>query len=178
LRRGFLILDHYLIVFNLKKKIAFELSVFETEKELAKEEANLLQMAVTARNKAYAPYSRFQVGAAILLGNGEIVLGNNQENSSYPSGLCAERVAIFYAGANYPNQIIKSIAISATSLDHEVKEPAGPCGNCRQAIAEYEYKQKSPISVIMRGESGQIFKCSAIADILPLAFNNSFLSDS
>lgn len=162
----------------MKKKIAFELEVFESEDDLLAVDASLLKSAVESRERAYAPYSRFQVGAAVLLDNGEVVLGNNQENSSYPSGLCAERVAIFHAGANYPNQIIKAIAVSATSKDYAVKEPAGPCGNCRQAIAEYEYKQKSPIRLIMRGESGLIYKCNALADILPLAFNNSFLSDS
>ncbi len=162
----------------MKKKIAFELSVYDVKNELSEEDSYLLDLAVQSRKKAYAPYSKFQVGAAVLLENGEVVLGNNQENASYPSGLCAERVAIFYAGANYPNEIIKTIAISATSEEYEVKEPAGPCGNCRQAIAEYEYKQKSPIALIMRGESGPIYKCDAIADILPLGFNNSFLSDS
>lgn len=162
----------------MKKKIAFELEVFESEETLNAEDANLLKAAVQARKQAYAPYSRFHVGAAVLLENGEVVLGNNQENSSYPSGLCAERVAIFYAGASHPNQTIKAIAVSATSKDYEVKEPAGPCGNCRQAIAEYEYKQKQPIALLMRGESGPIYKCNAITDILPLAFNNSFLSDS
>ena len=162
----------------MKKKITFELSIYHSEKELSSEDASLLQFAIKARKKAYAPYSNFQVGAAVLLANGEVVLGNNQENASYPSGLCAERVAIFHAGANYPGEIIRAIAISATSNDYEVKEPAGPCGNCRQAIAEYEYKQKSPISILMQGESGPIYKCDAINDILPLSFNNSFLSDS
>ncbi|MDT0607881.1 cytidine deaminase [Croceitalea rosinachiae] len=162
----------------MKKKIAFELSIYKTEEELSVEDSNLLKQAVNARIKAYAPYSNFLVGAAVLLENGEIVLGNNQENASYPSGLCAERVAIFYAGANYPNEEIKKIAISAASNDYEVKEPAGPCGNCRQAIAEYEYKQKTPIPIIMRGESGPIYKCDAVTDMLPLGFNNSFLSDS
>lgn len=162
----------------MKKKITFELKIFESEEAMDVVDANLLKAAVQARNKAYAPYSKFQVGAAVLLGNGEVVLGNNQENSSYPSGLCAERVAIFHAGANYPDEKILAIAVSATSKDYEVKEPAGPCGNCRQAIAEYEFKQKSPITFLMRGESGPIYKCGAIADLLPLAFNNSFLSDS
>lgn len=162
----------------MKKRIQFDLTFYNSEDELSVEDSDLLKLAVKARDKAYAPYSKFQVGAAVLLVNGEVVLGNNQENASYPSGLCAERVAIFSAGANYPNETIKKIAISAASNDYEVKEPAGPCGNCRQAIAEYEYKQKSPIPIIMRGESGPIYKCDAIADILPLGFNNSFLSDS
>lgn len=158
-----------------KRKIAFELLVFDSFEELRAEDKILMEAAVKARKNGYAPYSEFQVGAAILLENGEVILGNNQENASYPSGLCAERVAIFYAGANYPNVKIKSIAISATSINHIVDRPAAPCGNCRQAISEYEVKQKSPISLLMMGATGQVLKCSSISDILPLAFNSSFL---
>ena len=96
-----------------KKKIAFELMVFDSVEELSSGDRRLMETAVEARKKAYAPYSNFQVGAALLLENGEVVIGNNQENASYPSGLCAERVAIFQAGAKYPGIVIKSIAISA-----------------------------------------------------------------
>ncbi|WP_394750941.1 cytidine deaminase [Spongiimicrobium salis] len=158
-----------------KRQIAFELLVYDSLEELQAEDQKLMGAAVEARKKAYAPYSDFHVGAAILLGNGEIVLGNNQENASYPSGLCAERVAIFYAGANYPGVEIKAIAISATSKNHVVEKPAAPCGNCRQAISEYEVKQKKPIPILMMGEKGPVLKCHALSDILPLAFNNSFL---
>lgn len=161
-----------------KRNIGFEINIFESENELSQEEQDLLRNAVTARKNAYAPYSNFQVGAAIQLENGEIVIGNNQENASYPSGLCAERVAIFQAGARFPNIGIKAIAISATSKKYMVETPAGPCGNCRQSIAEYEQKQKTPIAILMRGEKGEIYRCSSIADLLPLAFDNSFLSDS
>ncbi|AWX43872.1 Cytidine deaminase [Flagellimonas maritima] len=161
-----------------KKHIGFELSIFDNKDELSPEELKVLKKAEQARENAYAPYSNFKVGAAVLLENGEIVIGNNQENSSYPSGLCAERVAIFQAGARYPGVVIKSIAITATSKDYDVNLPAGPCGNCRQSIIEYEQKQKSPISIVLYGKSGPIYKCSSMADILPLAFNSSFLSDS
>lgn len=161
-----------------KKQVSFELSIYEDVGELSPEEQNLLNIAQQARNDAYAPYSNFQVGAAVLLANGEIVIGNNQENSSYPSGLCAERVAVFQAGAKYPGVTIKSIAISAGSKNYVVDRPAGPCGNCRQAIIEYEQKQKSPISLLLRGQTGSIYKCNSIDDILPLAFSNSFLGDS
>ena len=161
-----------------KRNIAFELTIYDTVKELSQEDSKLLENAVSARKNAYAPYSNFQVGAAILLENGEIIIGNNQENASYPSGLCAERVAIFQAGARFPHQRIIAIAISATSENYVVDTPAGPCGNCRQAIAEYEQKQKTPIAILMRGEKGKIYKCNAIAQLLPLTFNNSFLGDS
>ncbi|WP_420400743.1 cytidine deaminase [Flagellimonas sp.] len=161
-----------------KQQISFELSIFEKPEELSQIEQNLLTAAEEARENAYAPYSNFKVGAAVLLENGEVVIGNNQENASYPSGLCAERVAVFQAGAKYPGIAITAIAISATSKDYVVDSPAAPCGNCRQSIIEYEQRQKTPISIMLRGEKGPIYKCASMADILPLAFSSSFLSDS
>ena len=158
-----------------KQNIAFELEVYESLEELLEGDQKLMLRAVEARKDAYAPYSNFQVGAALLLENGEVVIGNNQENACYPAGLCAERVAIFQAGAKYPNVVIKSIAISATSVNYKVDTPAAPCGNCRQSISEYEVKQKQPIQLLMMGEVGKVLKCNSIGDILPLAFNNSFL---
>ncbi|WP_420604349.1 cytidine deaminase [Flagellimonas sp.] len=161
-----------------KKQIGFELTIFDNPDELSQIEQKLLSDAERARENAYSPYSNFKVGAAVLLENGEVVVGNNQENSSYPSGLCAERVAVFQAGAIYPGVTIKTIAISATSKDYVVDIPAGPCGNCRQSIIEYEQKQKSPISILLRGQVGPIYKCDSMDHILPLAFSSSFLSDS
>lgn len=161
-----------------KKHIGFELTVFDTKDELSEREQNLLERAIEARGGAYAPYSNFQVGAAVLLENAEIVIGNNQENASYPSGLCAERVAVFQAGAKYPGVAIQAIAVTAASKSYKVNQPAAPCGNCRQSIAEYEQKQNRPISILFQGEEGPIYKSDSIANILPLAFNNSFLSDS
>ncbi len=161
-----------------KKHIGFELTIYQTPEELPEQFRKLLELAETARNDAYAPYSKFQVGAAVLLENGKIVIGNNQENASYPSGLCAERVAVFQAGAKYPGVPITSIAISAASKEHQLQVPAAPCGNCRQSIIEYEQRFKSPISIFMRAENGPIYSCDSMADILPLAFGNSFLGDS
>ncbi|MEM0932399.1 MAG: cytidine deaminase [Bacteroidota bacterium] len=161
-----------------KQHLGFELIIYDDENELPAFEKRLLDKAIKARKSAYAPYSNFQVGAAVLMENGEVVIGNNQENASYPSGLCAERVAVFQAGALYPGVGMLAIAVSAASNNHLVDVPAGPCGNCRQAIFEYEVKQKSPISVLLQGEKGPVFKCGSISDILPLAFGNSFLGDS
>lgn len=161
-----------------KKKIGFELLIYDDASELSQNDQELLRDASAARENAYAPYSKFKVGAAVLMENGEVVIGSNQENASYPSGLCAERVAIFHAGAKYPGVAVKAIAISASSSKHEVGEPAAPCGNCRQSIIEYEQKQKSPISLLLSSEKGPIYKCTSVADILPLAFNSSFLGDS
>ena len=158
-----------------KKKITFEVSIFESIEKLSIEELLLMNAAVAARKNAYAPYSNFQVGAAVLLENGEVVIGNNQENASYPSGLCAERVAIFQAGAKYPGISITAVAISATSINNNTNKSAAPCGNCRQAMYEYEMRQKTPIRILMMGEVGEVLKCDSVADVLPLGFDNSFL---
>lgn len=158
-----------------KRNIAFELLIFESLQELNVADRELMKEAIKARGHAYSPYSKFNVGAALLLENGEVVTGSNQENASYPSGLCAERVAIFYASSKFPEVPIKAIAISAASQNYVVDKPAAPCGNCRQAISEYEIKQQSPIPIIMSGETGEILKCQSVSDILPLAFNSSFL---
>ncbi|MDO6602885.1 cytidine deaminase [Arenibacter palladensis] len=157
------------------RRVVFDLMVFESVDELEQEDQVLLREAVKARQNAYSPYSKFNVGAAVLLDNDEIVIGNNQENASYPSGLCAERVAIFYASAKFPGVGVKAIAISATSKNFVVNKPAAPCGNCRQSISEYEIRQMRPISIIMSGETGEILKSNSVADILPLAFNSTFL---
>jgi len=157
------------------RRVVFDLLVYESVHELEKEDQVLMQAAVKARNNAYSPYSKFKVGAAVLLDNDEIIIGNNQENASYPSGLCAERVAIFYASAKFPGIGIKTIAISATSKNFVVNRPAAPCGNCRQSISEYEIRQSRPISIIMSGETGEVLKCNSVSDILPLAFNGTYL---
>ncbi|MDX1364238.1 cytidine deaminase [Arenibacter latericius] len=159
----------------VKKNISFELMVYDSKEELGELDSKLMEAAIEARKKAYSPYSKFEVGAAILLGNGEVVQGNNQENACYPAGLCAERVAIYYAAAKYPDVPIVTIAISATSKNYVMDTPAAPCGNCRQSISEYEIKQKSPIAILMTGETGSVLKCHSVSDILPLAFNSTFL---
>lgn len=156
-------------------KIESTLQVFETIEELPKETIFLMQKAIEARDKAYAPYSNFHVGAAILLDNGEIITGNNQENASYPSGLCAERTAIYYAGAQYPNAKVLSITISATSQNKPTLNPIPPCGACRQAIAEYEVKQNTPIEIYFMGKLGKIAKSASLVNLLPLAFDKTVL---
>ena|SRR5690606_20074583 len=161
-----------------KKSIAFELLVYRDQEELSQMERELLDAAAAARENAYAPYSRFKVGAALLLDNGELVVGNNQENASYPAGLCAERVAVFQAGARFPGRTILSMAICVGAPQGQGDFPVAPCGNCRQAIIEYEHGQGSPIPILMRGGDGPVYKCGSISDILPLAFNRSFLGDS
>ncbi len=154
-----------------KLEIHCNLDEYENQDELSAEDRNLIQEAKASMNKAYAPYSHFHVGAAIMLENGIILRGNNQENASYPIGLCAERVAIFAAGANYPNVKIKAMAITANSDLFHVNTPITPCGACRQAIAEYEHRYEQEIKVIMTGEAGKVLVASSIANLLPYQFN-------
>ena len=153
----------------------FEYSLFETLEELSSSFQSLMQEAVLARANAYAPYSNFSVGAAVLLDNGVIVRGNNQENAAYPSGLCAERVAIFYASAQYPGVPIKAIAVTANTHLDPTETPASPCGNCRQTLAEYQQKQSTSIPIIFMGASGKIVCCNSVLDLLPFAFSAKFL---
>lgn len=159
----------------VKKELRFQITVYEDVAELQPEDKALMQQAVSARKNAYAPYSNFRVGAAVAMANGAVVIGSNQENASYPSGLCAERVAIFHAGAKFPNVPVSTVAISAASDTYEVSAPAAPCGNCRQAMYEYEFKQKRPIRLLLMGETGSVIECFSIDDMLPLGFNSSFL---
>lgn len=156
-------------------KIQSTFQVFENLNELPKDVFGLMHEAVEARNRAYAPYSKFKVGAAILLDNGEVITGNNQENVSYPSGLCAERTAIYYAGSQYPNSKILKMAITATSENKKTTSAIPPCGACRQAMAEYEVKQGKPIEIYFMGEVGHITKSHSLSNLLPLLFDKSVL---
>ena len=137
--------------------------------ELPDEQEKLVQIAMESARNAYAPYSGYHVGAAALLDNGETIAGNNQENAAYPSGLCAERVAIFYAGARYPGVPVKSIAIAAMREGSFQEEPVAPCGGCRQVLYEKETQGKAPMEIILYG-SLKIQVLNQVADLLPLPF--------
>jgi cytidine deaminase len=150
-------------------------TVFSSAAELPQEIQNLMEQAVAIRKKAYAPYSKFRVGTALLLDNGKIVLGSNQENAAYPSGLCAERVAIFQSGAIYPDAKILKLAVTAASDTNPTLAPIPPCGACRQSISEYEFKQDTPIEIYFMGESGEVYKSDSITNLLPLSFDKKFL---
>lgn len=142
--------------------------------ELGENDRLLLLEARRITALAYAPYSGFHVGAAVLLGNGQLFTGNNQENSAYPSGLCAERVALFYANANYPDSEVKAIAISATKNGVLVNQPVKPCGSCRQALAETEVRFESPIRIILDGQDA-ILILDSVESLLPLSFSKRAL---
>jgi cytidine deaminase len=155
--------------------ITTQFKVFDSIQDLPNDIQNLMLKAVEIRKNAYAPYSKFKVGVAILLDNGKIVLGSNQENAAYPSGLCAERVAIFYAGANYPEAKILKMAITAASDSYQTSTPIPPCGSCRQSIAEYEIRQETPIEIYFMGEIGAIYKSESLKNLLPFMFDKKFL---
>lgn len=151
------------------------LEVYDDLSETATAVQDLMSQAINARHKAYAPYSKFTVGCAILLENDKIVTGNNQENAAYPSGLCAERVAIFAAGATYPGVAVKMMALTASPVDDSLTIPVPPCGACRQSIAEYENNQDTDIEIYFMGASGTVVKANSLKDLLPLIFDQSYL---
>jgi len=139
--------------------------------ELSELQSDLMSQSVKAQESSHSPYSNFRVGAAILLESGEIVLGSNQENAAYPSGLCAERVAIYTCGSNHPSKKISAIAISASTSKFDIKDVLAPCGACRQSMLEFEFKQKSNIKVLLKGVDGQVIEFGSIKDLLPIPFN-------
>ena len=155
-----------------KETIEIDYLEYDVISELPDSDRLLIERAQQSAKDAYAPYSKFHVGAAVLLENGEVVTGNNQENAAYPSGLCAERIAVFYAMAIYPKTAIEAIAITALSDDSQLKIPPFPCGACRQVLAEYEYLQKKPVRFILHAQSGKTIVMEGIDNLLPFPFVN------
>ena len=143
--------------------------------ELEQCDQELVNNAISSLKDAYAPYSGFQVGASILLENGKIINGSNQENVAYPSGLCAERVAIFYASSNYPNIKIIKMAISVQAVDFNINDVISPCGACRQVMAEYEENQNYPIQIILHSPNNDILVVDRVQDLLPFMFKSPHL---
>jgi cytidine deaminase len=160
------------------KKLSLQIkyTVYASEQELEAGDARLLKAAKEAADKAYAPYSGFKVGAAALLENGEVVCGNNQENAAYPSGLCAERVALFAASATYPGVPVLALAITARSGKFTINEPVSPCGACRQVMAEYESLYKKDMRLLLSGEEGEVMVLDNISGVLPFKFDASQLN--
>ncbi len=142
--------------------------------ELEQSVQTLIGKAQEAAKRAYAPYSNFQVGACLLLDNGEMIEGNNQENASYPCGSCAERTALHYANSRFPNSIVKAIAISAYNQNGLLDEPITPCGMCRQALLEAEVRSEKSMRVILNGKN-RTYILDKATDLLPLSFDNSKL---
>lgn len=158
----------------MEKELKIQFEVIQKE-NLDFIEKRLYDSAFLAREKAYAPYSNFWVGCAILLENGEIIVGSNQENAAYPTGSCAERTAIFWTSANYPNVAIKKLFVIGAPKDAKTSVPIPPCGNCRQTILEYEVKQNEKIEIYFASLDGDIYKTNSIKSLLPFSFDASYL---
>ena len=158
---------------SLELVITFD--VFNSPTELPENEKKLLLAAEQATQKAYAPYSGFLVGAALLLADGTIHTGNNQENAAYPSGLCAERTALFGLRANDSATPIIMIAITARPAKATTYQAAWPCGGCRQVMLEYETQQGLPIAILMQADNGQVYKGHSVGALLPLHFSRTNL---
>jgi len=157
-----------------QRKIQVHISEKNIDTDLDPITSELIKAAESICQQAYAVYSGFSVGAAVLLDDGTIIKGNNQENAAYPSGLCAERVAIFYANANYPDRKVLAIAVTAQKNGKTVPEPTPPCGGCRQVLFETERRYQHSIKVYLVGtEAISIF--DSVAELLPLAFDHTFL---
>lgn len=154
---------------NLKLEIDYDFCSID---ELSSDERRAVETACEATKNSYAPYSHFHVGAAVVLKNGEIIKGANQENAAFPSGLCAERTAVFAAQANYPDQPIKILAIAASDANGLREKPVTPCGSCRQVVLEVEDRYKQPVEILLYGRSG-IYRFRSIKDLLPLSFVDS-----
>lgn len=156
------------------EKIAISciLEVYTDKHSLSTTQQQLLESATKALDSAYAPYSQFKVGAALLMEDGSVVTGSNQENAAYPSGLCAERVAFFTAGSQFPGKIIKAVAITTS---YPLEQPIAPCGACRQVMAEYELKQQTPIQLILSTGEGNVYVMENCRDMLPLYFSGEWL---
>jgi len=152
-----------------------DIRIFLDREELTEPYANLVKIGEEASADAYAPYSNFQVGAAVLLEDGSIVKGSNFENASYPLCLCAERVALASVHSQQPGAVVKMIAVTAKNPKQPVTEPVAPCGACRQVLCEYEQKQGSAMEVIMYGETGSVVVYKSAAKLLPMAFDHTFL---
>lgn len=153
------------------KKIDITYHEYASLDELSEQDRLLANEAIQAMKGAYAPYSHFHVGAAIRMSNGKIVRGANQENAAFPSGLCAERTAMFSAGAQFPDKDMESLALAGGVMGRLANEPATPCGACRQVMAQYQAKSGKPMSIIMVGAS-KIWKFNRVDDILPLIFDS------
>ena len=151
---------------HLKIEINYD---FVSESELSAEDQELVTRAKEATKNSYANYSHFYVGAALRLENGEIIIGANQENAAFPSGLCAERTAVFAAQAQHPEQPIKTLAIAARNANGFLKEPISPCGPCRQVILEVEDRYKQPVRILLYGTDG-VYVIDNVKDLLPFCF--------
>ena len=158
-----------------KEEYRFGFDVYSSSNELLPEDAKLVEAARKVTEKAYAPYSQFQVGAVAKLSNGETISGTNQENASYPVGICAERVLLSSASMLHTNVPVDTMAIAYHNLNGESDHPVSPCGMCRQYIAEYETRTNQPIRLILTGMEGKVYVIEKASQLLPLSFGSKDL---
>ena len=142
--------------------------------ECTEVEKSLIDAAKEATSNAYVPYSKFHVGAALLLENGKMITGNNQENAAYPSGLCAERTAVFYANAQYPDQKIEALAVAAFYNGKFTDDLISPCGSCRQVLLEVESRYNSPVKIMLY-KNGEVYVAESMSSLMPLSFTKDAL---
>lgn len=159
----------------MQKKFEFEYEEFDTKQAMQADDLALLNAAYEAVKTAYAPYSKFKVGAAARLSNGQIIIGSNQESASYPVGICAERTLLNSIGSQHPNETITAMAISYIPNGAESDHPLSPCGMCRQSLLDYEIRYKAPIKLILAGKTGKIMIIPSADYILPFGFTGSIL---
>lgn len=155
---------------GINKEYTFNFKEYASVSDLPSDYQSLVKKSIDAQKSSYSPYSNFAVGASVLLANGEILQGSNQENGAFPSGMCAERVALFYAGAKYPGVAVKAIAITASFKGAGPLEPISPCGACRQVMLETRNVGKIPMKVIMVGER-RIYEIDDVTLLLPFSFS-------
>ena len=154
----------------MKESFTFNYQLFSNWTDLPEQEQRLVDKAYEAMENAYAPYSEFKVGACALMDDGSFILGNNQENAAFPSGICAERVALFYAGANFPNKKVLTLCIVAKGELMLASQLLSPCGGCRQVMLESENRQKQPIRVILVNQDGRTMVLDSVIQLLPFGF--------
>ncbi|MBK9564478.1 MAG: cytidine deaminase [Saprospiraceae bacterium] len=153
----------------------FQYKIYDSMGELTEADRELMLMAIRQLEFAYAPYSRFHVGAAARLNDGSIYEGSNQENASYPLCMCGERVALYNAAVYKPAQPVESLAITIKNQNMRIDKPVSPCGACRQVISEYEFRHKQAIRILLKSDSPEIYELRSVEDLLPLGFNGTFL---
>lgn len=153
----------------------FQYKIYGSLSELNADDRELVEVAISQLDNAYAPYSNFHVGAAARLNDRSIYKGSNQENASYPLCMCGERVALYNAAVYKPDQAIESLAITIRNAQMQIDKPVSPCGACRQVISEFEFRHKQHIRILLKSDSPEIYELRSIEDLLPLGFNASFL---
>lgn len=159
----------------MQKKFEFDYEEFEFKEALNSEDLALLNAAFQAVETAFAPYSKFKVGAAARLSNGQIILGSNQESASYPVGICAERTLLNTIGSQFPNETIQAMAVSYLPNGVESDHPLSPCGMCRQSLLDYEMRYKAPIKLILAGKTGRVMLIASASNIIPFGFTGAIL---